>query len=201
MNLRTTLPALTVVLVLTAGCTAQATEPAGLTAAPTTSTPTPPPSPTTAPDGILEQSDPALGIVFDDAPALTGVEADVYDTVALFEKAYWSTMTTNEVHPSFDVLASPDLRAGMEEMASGNAANSVSIGGTYRVRISDVTVPDGATATATVCSDYRDATFADADGPDTPEQAGMDVPKLYTYSLRELGGHWEVATAERAGTC
>ena len=106
-------------------------EPPGLTATPTASTPTAAPAPTADPDGVLEQSDSALG----------------------------------------------------KEMASGNAANSVSIGGTYRARIRDVTVPDGITATATVCSAYRDATFADVDGPDTPEQAGMDVPKPYTYSL------------------
>ena len=200
MNLRTTLPALIAVLVLIGGCSTQATEPPGLTATPAISAPTPAPSPTADPDGILEESDPELGIVFDDAPALTGVEADVYDTVALFEKAYWLTMTTNEVHPSFDVLASPELKEGMGRVAAKNVAINAEIGGTYRVRISQVTITGDGEAEVVSCSDYREATFSDQDGPDTPEEAGLGVPELSKYTLRNVGT-WQVTTGEVIGTC
>jgi hypothetical protein len=201
VNLRTTLPVATLALLLTASCTAGGVEPPGLTAAPTTSTPTPTPSPTPDPDGILVQSDPEMGIVLEDPPALTGTEADVYDTVALFEKAYWSTMTTNEVNPTFDILASPEYKAGMERVVAKNVAINADIGGTYRVRISQVTVTGEGEASATVCSDYREVTFADADGPDTPEEAGFGVPQRNTYTLRELGGAWQVASGEMTGSC
>ena len=201
MNLRTTLPVATLTLLLTAGCTAGGIEPPGLTAAPTTSTPTPTPSPTPDPDGILVQSDPEMGIVFEDVPDLTGVEADVYDTVALFEKAYWSTMTTNEVNPMFEILASPELKEGMGQVAAKNTAISADIAGTYRVRVSEVTITGDGEASAVACSDYGEVTFVSNEGTFTPEEAGFGVPHRSEYRLRNLGESWQVTTGELGGSC
>jgi hypothetical protein len=192
VNLRTTLPVATLALLLTAGCTAGGVEPPGLTAAPTISTPTPTPSPTADPDGILVESDSEMGIVFEDVPDLTGVEADVYDTVALYKKAYWTTMTTNQVNPMFDTIASPELKTNMEQIAADLVAISADVSGTYRVRISQVAVnEDEGSASVVTCSDYREATFAAADGPLTPEEAGKGDPpaqRVHAATGRGMAG-------------
>lgn len=201
VNLRTTLPVATLALLLTTACTAGGVEPPGLTAAPTTSTPTPTPSPTPDPDGILVQSDPELGIVFDDVPALTGVEADVYDTVALYKKAYWTTMTTNEVNPLFDTIASPELKAGMGRVVAKNVAINADIAGTYRVRISQVAITGEGEASVAACSDYSEATFASDDGTFTPEEAGFGIPQRSEYKLRNIGDTWQITTGEVIGSC
>lgn len=201
MKLRTTLPVAAVVLLLTAACSSGAAEPPGLTASPTVSSPSPEPSPTPDADGILEQSQPELGIVLEDPPALTGVEADVYDGVALYMKAYWTTMTTNEASPMFELLASPELQEAMRAMAARNAGNALDIGGTYRVRITDVTVTGEGEATAAVCSDYRETTFADPDGQYTPAEVDMGEPAGTAFTLSHLGGAWRVQTSEGTGPC
>lgn len=201
MNLRTTLPVATLTLLLTAGCTAGGVEPPGLTAAPTTSTPTPSPSPTPDPDGILVQSDPEMGIVFDDVPTLTGVEADVYDTVALYEKAYWTTMTTNEVNPMFDILAAPELKDVMARVATNNGNAGAKIGGSYRVRISSVAITGDGTATAVACSDFQDVSFADAERSYTPQEAGFGERQRSTYVLRLGAPNWQVVSNEQEGSC
>lgn len=201
MKLRTTLPVATLSLLLTAGCVADRVEPPGLTAAPTASTPTPTPSPTPDPDGITIGSDPALGIVFDDVPDLTGVEADVYDTVALYETAYWSTMTTNEVSPLFDVIAAPEVKTMMGQIATTNAGISADISGTYRVQITSVTVGDDGTAEAILCTDFSSVIFADPNGTYPPEEVGYGERRRSVYTLQDLDTHWQVTTDVRDGTC
>jgi len=201
VNLRTTLPVATLALLLTAGCTAGGVEPPGLTSASTISTPTPTPAPTADPDGILVESDPEMGIVFEDVPTLTGAEADVYDTVALYEKAYWTTMTTNQVNPLFDTIASPELKTMMEQIAATNAGISADIGGTYRVRISQITVGDDGTAGAILCSDFSSVTFADPNGTYPPGEVGYGERRRSVYTLRDLTTHWQVTTDVRDGTC
>ncbi|MBO0919705.1 hypothetical protein J1G42_02555 [Cellulomonas sp. zg-ZUI222] len=183
-----------------AGCTSQAVEPPGLTASPTpqaSAEATPEPTPESS---TQDMSDPELGIIFDDVPTLTGDEADVWNTVATYQVEYWRTMTTNTVSPAFAVIASADVQAVMERIATNNTADAVDIGGTFRTRVSDVTVT-GDTATAAVCDDYRDATFADADGPDTPETAGFGYPRRETVQLQRLGDRWVIGTTAGEGSC
>lgn len=203
MRLRTTLPTLAAVLLLAAACTTGAVEPEGLTASPTAPSPSPTTAPTPTPDadGILEQSDSELGVELVDVPDLTGTEADVYDVVALYRKAYWSTMTTNEVHPLFDVLTSPELKAVMEDVAATNTASNVTVGGTYRLAVRGITVTDGGTATAETCSDYADVTFGDPDGSYAPDEVGYGERRLHVHTLHHTGSAWQVITSDRTGTC
>lgn len=200
MKLTTTLPTLALVAMLATACTG-GTEPVETPTPTVTATPSPSPSPAVDPDGIQEQSDPELGIVFEDVPELTGDEADVYDTVALFEKAYWLTMKTNEVHPSFDVLASPEVRDQMSGIAAQNASIGARIGGTFVSTIRDIAIASEGEATASACSDYRSVTFADSEREYTPAEAEMGEPELNVLTLRKLDATWQVATNEYAGPC
>ena len=111
--------------VLVTGCTADTSDLPGLTASPTVAvTASPSPSPT----GIVESSDPDLGIVFDDVPDLTGDEAAVYNWIATYEKAYWSTLTTNQVSTDFSLLASAEVQARIgADRAQSNATDKWAI--------------------------------------------------------------------------
>ena len=192
-----------------AGCTGGGQEPLGLstvTATPApevTPTPTPTPSPTSIHGVVQDMSDPELGIVFDDAPALSGDEADVYNWVATFEQEYWRTMVTNVASPSFSVFTSADVQARMEQIAATNTTDQSQVGGVFHVRISDISV-DGDTARATTCDDYRQVTVVEPNGPLTLEEARMAVPRLMEVTLARNPtgvGLWGIQTSEKVGTC
>jgi hypothetical protein len=184
----------------------------GLTASPTTegtptATPTPTPTPTSTESRIagtiVDLSDAELGIVFDDVPDLSGDEADVHNWIATFEVEYWRMLVTNEVSPSFSVFTSPETQAEMERIAESNAADEARIGGLYRVTIGDISV-DGDTAVGTTCDNYRDVTLADATGPLTLEEEGMDVPILIEITLSRhplAAGAWTVGSMRGLGSC
>lgn len=189
---------------LLAGCTGSGPAPAASSTAPPRSTapsatPTPTPTPT---GGVQDQSDTALGIVFTDVPELSGDEADVWNWIATYEKEYWRTMTTNEVSPAFSAIGSAAVQKSMAEVVRDNRDVSATIGGTFRATVGGVTV-DGDTATGVACDDYTDVTFEDADGPDTPEEAGFGEPrrKRLTLLRGQAEGIWRVETVKVEGTC
>ncbi|TQL01854.1 hypothetical protein [Cellulomonas sp. SLBN-39] len=189
-------------VVLLAGCAAESSQFVGVTASPSASasvTASPSPSPSSE---VEDLSDADLGIVFEDVPTdLTGDEADVYNTVATYQVEYWRTMTTNVASLAFDVLASVDIQAVMERIATNNEADDVSIAGVFRTRVHDVEV-EGDLATAAVCDFYQDVTFQDADGPDTPETAGFGEPRSETLTLQRIeDGVWVIGLSESEGTC
>ncbi|NKY39469.1 hypothetical protein [Cellulomonas septica] len=189
----------TLVVGLLAGC-GGAEEPAGLTAAPTT-TPTPSATPTPEPE-VDDLSDPELGIVFTDVPALTGDEADVHNWLATYEKEYWRTLRTNTVSPAFALIASPELQGAMQKVVDKNVAIQASIGGVLETRVGNVAVT-GDQATGEICEDFSKATFADATRTYTPAEAGFGEKKHKAYTLTRVPGEdrWLVATNEVSGTC
>ena len=180
---------LLVVIGLIAGCSAAAKEPAGLTASPTTTTAsptaTPTPKPTASAGVVMDLSDPALGIVFEKVPDVHGDAADVSNWMATFEKEAWRTITTNQVSPAMDVIASVEVKAQGQATVDGNVKNGNHFGGVIHVRVGDLSV-DGDTARGTACRDYANVTFSDAGGPDTPEQAGFGQPRLMAVSYTHL---------------
>jgi len=190
-----------------AGCTGGGEEPLGLstvTAEPTPeATPTPTPTPTPATGVVLDMSDPELGIVFEDIPALEGDAADVYNWIATFEQESWRTLKTNEVSPAFSVFTSADVQARMEQIVANNTNDQFRPDGVFHVRISDISV-DGDTARATTCIDYGQVTFTDVNGPVTLEDAGLAEPPLMEVTLaRNTAGEglWTIQTSERIGEC
>ena len=182
-------------------------EPLGMPTVTTTPTPEPTPTPTPTRTSIvgvvLDMSDPELGIVFDEPPALSGDEADVYNWVATYEQEYWRTLLDNEASYAFEVFTSADLQTRMEEIAATNTADQSEFGGVYHVRISDITV-DGNTATATTCDDYTEVTIVEPDGPLTLEELDLATPHLEKVTLiRDLRGEgvWIINLVERTGEC
>lgn len=186
---------------LLVGCTSQAQEPPGVTQ---TGTPRPTPSSTPSPTVASETqdlSDPALGIVFDDVPVLTGDAAAVHNLVATYKLEYWRMMTTNTVSPAFAVIASPEVLDVMTRIATSNSGDQADIGGTFHTSIREVEV-EGDTARVVTCDVYADVTFADVNGPTTPEGAGFGETFLLTNTLTRLpDGRWVIGPSERAGTC
>jgi len=89
----------------------------------------------------------------------------------------------------------------MEQIAATNAGISADIGGTFRVRISEVAITGEGQASASTCSNYAEASFVDAEGQYTPEEAGMGEPARNVDTLRDVGGVWQVATSEYTGPC
>lgn len=192
------------VVALAAGCSAAAKEPAGLTASPTeaTASATPTPTPTATTGVVVEKSDPALGIVFKDPPVVQGDAADVYNWIATFEKEYWRTMTTNEVSPAFTVMASAEIQARMQQVAADNLNVKARIGGVFHATIANISV-DGDIARGTTCDDYKDVTFSNSAGSDTPESAGFGENWLIEATLVRgpVAGQWSIQSEKKLGTC
>lgn len=188
---------------LLAGCTSEATGPSAQSTSPTASeaAPTPTPTPTPTP-GVDDLSDPALGIVFEETPALEGDAADVHNWIATYEKEYWRTLTTNQVSPAFALIGSAEVQARQQDIADNNAADQATIGGTMRVRIKDIVVT-GDTATGSACTDYGDATFADVNGTYTPAEAGFDPPVVVNFTLARVAAEnrWIILTYDVPGRC
>jgi hypothetical protein len=90
----------------------------------------------------------------------------------------------------------------MQGIAETNTNEKAQIGGVFQVRISDLTV-DGDTAQGTACDDYGRATFSDANGPDTPAQAGFGQPWHKTLTLSRIAAEnrWMIASVTVSGTC
>jgi hypothetical protein len=197
---------LLVVIGLMAGCSAGAKEPGGLTASPTviaaSPTATPTPTPTASTGVVLDLSDPALGIVFEAVPDVHGDAADVYNWIATFEKEAWRTITTNQVSPAMDVIASVEVKAQGQATVDGNVRDGSVFGGVIHLRVGGISV-DGDTARGTACRDYANVTFSDAGGPDTPEQAGFGQPRLMEMTLARVGAEnrWKIITLKGIGTC
>lgn len=202
MNARTALPSLTVgALLLLAACGSPAVEPPGLTASPS-ATATPPPTPEPTPtDGIQVHSDPAEGIVFEDVPDLSGDEAEVYNWIAEYQRAFWQTLRTNEPSSLAAAFTSTEIQENLARLAAANTQDGVTIGGTFHTRIFDVVVM-GDTATGVRCSDFRDATFTTAEGTFDAVEAQWDVPQRSTLELVRLdGGVWHVSKIVGGGSC
>lgn len=202
--------ALSVAMAVTAGCSSPVEAPVGPTASPAptpaaptaTPTQTPTETPTAATGVVQDLSDPALGIAFEPAPALTGDDADVYNWIATFEKESWRTKATSVVSPAMDVIASPEVRAQVQSATDTNNLDSSVFGGVIAVRIGAISV-DGDAASGTACRDFTAVTFTNADGPDTPEQAGFGQPRLLELTLARVPAEnrWKVQTLKENGTC
>ncbi len=200
------------VLLVVAACSGGGSEMPGLTASPSvTESTTPSPSPTSSAEPtelpeelgvVFDLSDPELGIVFEDVPTgLTGDAADVHNAIALFTREVWRSVVTHVVSPVIYEMASAEVIGALEADAETNEATGSIFGGVHRATITDIRV-DGDTATGSVCRDYRDGTFANAEAEYTPDEAGFGEPRLYTHTLVNLGGGvWRVQSTERAGTC
>ena len=199
MNARTALPTLTLGVLLLTGCTSPTVEPPALTASPTTSaTPEPSPTPT---DGIQIHSNTEAGILFDDVPDLTGDEAEVYNWIATYQKAFWETLRTNEVSDTFAAFTSAEVQDSLAQPASNNAAHGFRVGGTFTTWIRDIAVT-GETATAVNCDDLREATFATDAGTFSAEDVGQGVPQRYRVELLRLdSGTWYINRFVKEGTC
>lgn len=192
-----------------AGCTADPdpapTTSAAAPAASATATPTPTPTSTGSQIAgtLVDLSDPDLGIVFEDVPDVSGDEADVYNWASTYKVEMWRAMTTNTVSPAFSVFTSPEVQGVIEAMVAENTQVQASIGGTFHVSFIQLAV-DGDTATATSCDDYAAVTFTDADGPDTPDEAGFgEVRRVVLSMVRNPAGEglWTVQQATRDGSC
>jgi len=197
------LAAVVVVGAMLAGCSSAAKEPVGLNTSPkATATPTPTAT-TTAKTGVVKElSDPALGIVFEAVPALQGDAADVYNWMATFEKEYWRMMTTNQVGSAFSIMASAEVQAKMQRIATANANDQGKIGGVFHATITDISV-EGDSARATKCDDYQNVTFADVKGTYTPEAAGFGENRLLESTLVRgpAAGQWIIQSEKKLGTC
>jgi hypothetical protein len=190
---------------LTAGCSAAAKEPVGLTASPTataTATPTSTPNAEAVAGVVRDWSDPALGVVFEAVPAVQGDAADVYNRMASFEKEAWRTTTTNQLSPGLDLVASAEVKADFQSTSDANVKNGNHYGGVIHVRVDGISV-NGDTARGTACRDYAKATFSDAAKSYTPEEAGFGKPLLIEVTLAHVNGEnvWKVMTAKENGTC
>lgn len=191
---------LLVVISLTVGCSAAAEEPVGLKASPTaTRYPTPEPTPT---DGPEDLSDPEVGIVFEDIPAVTGDAADVHNWMSTFEVKSWSSTSTNVVSASLSAFTSGTVYEDIKAVIESNEAKENVMGGVLRVRIGDISV-DGDTAKGTACRNYTDVTFANAGKTYTVQEAGRDQLRLMEMTLTRVSGEdrWTIQTLAWNGTC
>lgn len=91
----------------------------------------------------------------------------------------------------------------MEGLAERNAAEGLVIAGTFHVTVDDVSLT-GESARAVVCHDYRDVTLVGPEGPRTLTDEGIDVPRLFEFTLAPsplTANTWTVVVGEVIGTC
>jgi hypothetical protein len=199
----TTVTAATVALVAAvSGCTAAATEPEGLATVTATVAPTASPTPSETPVGPRDLSDPDLGVAFTALPDVTGDAAVAVEVYQQFEVEFWRALTTNELSPSLDVLASPAAVDWVRAQVEPNTAHGWIATGTLEVALDTTEVAVDRVQLA-VCTDWREVTFVNQDGTvyegdDMGEDArsGMTIVLLPTD-----GAAWRVETYELSGTC
>lgn len=200
MNRPSVLVAVGVSVLLLGACSAPAEETASDPTPTAVETATPTPTPTPTPTVEAEPAGPE--IVVDEA-ALEGDAKDVHGWVETFTTEVWRTLTTNEVSPAFSIPPLAAARAQMDALVATNTAAQAQVGGTLHAAISDVVVT-GDDATAVVCEDYSDVTYADAEGPKSPEQLVENVRRKVTVTLvrsPQGPGIWALTGYEDAGTC
>jgi len=184
---------------LLAGCSSGRQASPKLTVSPTPVVQTPSPSPTAA--GVIDPSDPKLGIVFTKMPKLTGDAASALNGLSLFESEFWRATTTGKVDPIFMLIASPDVRAIVQAQVDGNIARGATIHGTSTVTV-NITSADATTAVGTSCQDPSGVLYTNAEGTFTLANAGyVDVARFDVTLSRPNGGGWMVETYKRNGTC
>lgn len=195
-----------VCVVVLAGCSVDRNEPPGLLASPTVSqTPSPSPTPSATSTDVTatDLSDPELGIVFVDTPDLSGPAASAHDAVAIFRVEYWRSLTTGAVSPALVSFISPELLRKVESALQRDKESNYGYSGIIRISISDVVV-DGATATASVCADYSDVSFTNADGsaPQSYVEVGSSQYERTTIRLSTFddGVTWRPEDATFDGT-
>ncbi|MCC2321355.1 hypothetical protein [Cellulomonas xiejunii] len=134
-------------------------------------------------------------------PDLTGDEAEVYNWMAMYQKAFWQTLRTNEVAGTFATFTSAEVQASLAKLASDNAAQGFRVGGTFKTWIRDISVTEG-TATAVNCDDLREVTFATGAGSFSADDVGQGVPQRYRVELLRLdNGTWYINRITGDGTC
>lgn len=174
-----------------AGCTAETPEPAEPTASVTPSA-SPTPSPTPTETQTIDMSDPELGVVFVDTPALTGAEAAVHNTAALLAIEDWRALTTGTISPLVRTFVAQEMVSEIENRRQVNEEGGWSFDGTIRYRIFDVSV-DGDAASASVCIDYADVTYAkDGGSPQTRDEADRFAVRTLQLSASADAALWQV---------
>ena len=174
-------------------------KPSKVTVSPTPVLQTPSPSPTAA--GVIDASDPKLGIVFTKMPKLTGDAASALNGLSLFESEFWRATTTGKVDPILMLIASPDVRAIVQAQVDDNIARGATIHGTLTVSV-NITRADASTAAGTTCQDFSGVKFTNAKGTFTAAEGGIVDKYLFDVTLfRPNGGGWIVDTYKRNGTC
>jgi len=185
---------------LAAGCSSGGHEPPGLTASPTPVVQTPSPSPTAA--GVIDRSDPKLGIVFTKMPDMTGDAASALNGLSQFEVDFWRATTTGKVDPLLVLTTSPDVKAIVQAQVDGNIARGATIHGTQTVSV-NITSADTTTAVGTSCHDPIGVMFTNADGTFTAAEGGIVDRNFFDVTLSRPNGVglWAVDTYKRNGTC
>jgi len=185
---------------LMAGCSSGGHKPPGSTASPTPVVQTPSPSPTAA--GVIDRSDPKLGIVFTKMPDLTGDAASALNQLSQFEVDFWRATTTGKVDPMLVLTTSPDVQRSVHNQIDGNIAHGVVIHGTSTVTV-NITSADATTAAGTSCQDPSRVMYTNTEGTFPLASAGyVDVARFDVTLSRPNGvGLWAVDTYKRDGTC
>jgi len=190
-----------VVLVgLASGCSSGRHEPPKGSVSPTPVVQTPSPSPTAA--GVIDRSDPKLGIVFTKMPDLTGDAASALNGLSQFEVDFWRATTTGKVDPLLVLTTSPDVQAMVQGQVDGNIARGATIHGTLTVTV-NITSADATTAVGTSCEDSSGVMYTNAKGTFPLASAGyVDVARFDVTLSRPNGvGLWAVDTYKENGTC
>jgi len=190
---------------LAASCSSGGQKPPGLSPTPVAQTPTPvvqTPSPSLTAAGVIDRSDPKLGIVFTKMPDMTGDAASALNGLSQFEVDFWRATTTGKVDPLLVLTTSPDVKAIVQAQVDGNIARGATIHGTLTVSV-NITSADAGTAVGTTCQDFSGVTFTNAKGTFTEAEAGIVDKYLFDVTLSRPNGVglWAVDTYKRNGTC
>lgn len=158
------------------------------------------PTPAATVVGVVDRSDPSLGIMFEQIPDVTGAQAAALDTLMRFQVEFWRSRTDGTVSPAITDLATDRALAQVKDVVTTNAEDGWTTGGQITSTYDDVS---GSTRLVVVdlCSDEREATYTKG-GTVT---SGVDLPTARQAVRAEVAvqptGRWAVQTFAPGATC
>jgi hypothetical protein len=161
---------------------------------------TPTPSATPSAAGVVDRSDPELGITFEDIPDVTGAQAEALDTLMQFQVEFWRSRVDGTVAPGMDKLAVGAALAQVKDVVATNAENGWSTGGEAINTYTDL-AGSKSLVVVDLCADERKTTYT-KDG-DVTQGSELDMARqaIRAEVAVQATGGWAVQTYQPGKSC
>lgn len=192
-------------VLLIGACSGGGDTPAPASAAPTSAptnavTPTPTPSPSVTDVGVPDRSDPALGIVFEKIPDVSGSQADALDTLMQFQVEFWRSRIDGALSSSIGDLSTGAALAQVKEVVSTNEKNGWTTAGETTSTYTDI-AGTSKLVIVDMCTDERDVTYTKDGKVTSGAELATAQQKIRAEVAQQPTGVWAVQTFTPGDPC